>query len=147
MSMAWIVVADAARARIFSSGQNTATIKEIETLDNPDGRAHERDLTSDSPGRSFDSTGEGRHAMGKSVEPGKQVSIDFAKSIARHLDDARTKKRFSALILVAAPEMLGHLRDAISSETSKMVIEEINKDLTLHSEQDITKHLPPHIRA
>jgi protein required for attachment to host cells len=147
MSMAWIVVADAARARIFSSGQNTSSMKEIETLNNPEGRMHEQELTSDLPGRTFDSAGEGRHAMGKAVDPKKHATIDFAKSIASHLDNARSQNKFSTLVFIAAPAMLGHLREALNAETKKLVIEEIDKDLTQHSEEDIRSHLPEHLRG
>jgi protein required for attachment to host cells len=147
MSMAWIVVADAARARIYTSGQNTSSMQEIETLTNPEGRMHEQELTSDLPGRSFDSSGEGRHAMGKAVDPKQHATIDFAKSIAHHLDHARTQNKFSKLVIIAAPAMLGYLRDALNAETKKLVIEEIDKDLTQHTEEDIRKHLPEHLRG
>jgi protein required for attachment to host cells len=147
MSMAWIVVADAARARIFSSGQNVATLKEIETLAHPEGRIHEQKLTSDLPGKRHDGSVSGHHAVGDEVEPKHQEAINFAKSIAAHLDKARAENKFSKLIFIAAPAMLGLLRDSITKETQKLLIEEIDKDLTQHSEEDIKGHLPEHIRG
>jgi len=146
MAMAWIVVADSSLARIFSSAQNTADIEEIETLEHPAGRLHEQELTTDLPGRSFDSMGAGRHAMGQTVEPKKQEAVRFAKSIAEKLGKARNENRFEKLILIAAPAMLGLLREALDKETSKRVIETIDKDLTQHSIEDISNHLPEHIR-
>ncbi len=145
MSMAWVVVADAARARIFSSGQNTSTLKELETLAHPEGRMHEQKLVSDLPGRRHGASVGGQHSVGDEVEPKKQEAINFARSIADHLDKARAENKFSKLIIIAAPAMLGMLRDSISNETEKLLVEEIDKDLTQHSEEDIRKHLPAHI--
>jgi len=147
MSMAWIVVADTARARIFSSGQNTSTLKEIDTLAHPEGRIHEQKLVSDLPGRRHGASVGGQHAVGDEVDPKKQEAINFAKSIAAHLDKARAENKFSKLIFIAAPAMLGLLRDSITKETQKLLVEEIDKDLTQHSEEDIRNHLPEHIKG
>lgn len=145
MSMAWIVVADASRARIFVSGQNTSTIDEIETLTHPEGRLHEQALTSDLPGRSFDTSGAGRHAMGQAEEPKKHEAVSFARDIAAHLEKGRLDKKYYKLVLIAAPSMLGLLRDSLDKETKKVIIEELDKDLTQHSTEDIRKHLPAHL--
>ena len=71
MNSTWIIVADASRARFFEASGSSSDIFETETLTHPEGRLHEQDLTSDLPGRAYDSSGEGRHAMGSSVEPKK----------------------------------------------------------------------------
>ena len=108
MIHSWIVVADASRARIFSSNGNLSQMQEVETLAQPASRLHEQELTSDLPGRAFDSTGRGRHAMGQTVDPKKQQAIAFAKEIADHLEDERKQQSFEHLILIAAPSMLRH---------------------------------------
>ena len=147
MAHSWIVVADASRARIFSSNGNLSEMQEVETLTHPAGRLHEQELTSDLPGRAFDSTGHARHAMGQPVDPKKQEEIVFAKQIADHLDEERKQKTFEHLILIAPPAMLGFLRDSLSAETRKRVTEEIHKDLTQHTLADIKQHLPQHLPA
>lgn len=141
MSSTWIIVADASRARLFEAGSSSSDIFETETLTHPEGRLHEQDLTSDLPGRAYDSSGEGRHAMGSSVEPKKHEIEEFARQVASHLDKARTDNRLKDLILIAAPAMLGELRNALSAETKKLVGTEIDKDLTQHSLEDIQQHL------
>ena len=147
MAHTWIVVADASRARIFSSNANRSEMHEIETLTHPASRLHEQELTSDLPGRAYDSTGHARHAMGQVVDPKKQEEIIFAQQIADHLDAERKQKSFEHLVLIAPPKMLGLLRDNITSETLKRVTQEIHKDLTQHSIEDIKQHLPSHLPA
>jgi len=147
MVHSWIVVADASRARIFSSNGNLSNMQELETLTHPESRLHEQELTSDLPGRAFDSTGHARHAMGQTVDPKKQTEIVFARQIAEHLDSERKQQTFEHLILIAPPSMLGMLRDCLSAQTRKLVTEEIHKDLTQHTLADIKQHLPEFLPA
>lgn len=147
MSRAWIIVADTARARIFSSEKDTGSLNEIETLAHPESRIHEQELTSDLPGRAFDSQGAGRHAMGQDVDPKKHEAIVFAKTVADHLDAARKQGKYHQLVIVAAPAMLGLIRDNMSKDTQKLVIEEINKNLAQHTTEDIRQHLPAKLPA
>lgn len=141
MNVTWIIVADGSRARIFEAVRAGADMHERETLAHPASRLHEQELTSDLPGRAFDSSGEGRHAMGSKVEPKKHEVEEFAKQIAGHLDKARTENRLDNIVVIAAPAMLGMLRSALSAETKKLVATEIDKDLTQHSVADIQAHL------
>lgn len=140
MSSTWIVVADGSRARIFEVG-SSSTLHETETLTHPESRLHEQELTSDLPGRSFDISGEGRHAMGKTVEPKEHEVEIFARQIADHLEKARIDNRLARLVVIAGPSMLGELRSAFGSELKKLVDTEIDKDLTQHSVEDIQKHV------
>jgi protein required for attachment to host cells len=141
MSATWVIVADASRARIFEKSGTSKEIHERETFSHPESRLHERDLTSDLPGRAFDSEGAGRHAMGAKHDPKQNETLEFARQLAEHIEKARSEKRFGHLNIIAAPAMLGDLRDALSDETRKLVTTEIDKDLTQHSIEDIQQHL------
>ena len=141
MNPTWIIVADGSRARLFESSGSSSDIHETENLTHPESRLHEQTLTSDLPGRAFDSTGEGRHAMGSKAEPKKHEIEEFARQIASHLDKARSDNKFKQLIVIAAPSILGELRNTLSAETKKLIRTEIDKDLTQHSIDDIQKHL------
>ena len=141
-SYAWILVADSARARFFSVDSATAPLKAFDQIVHPEGRLHDKDMTSDRPGRAFDSSGEGRHATGSSVSPKEQESVRFAKTIASYLDQGRVNNSYGSLVLVADPRFLGHIRDAVPSEVAKLVSLEVNKDLSKAKEGEIRKHLP-----
>lgn len=147
MAYTWVVVADSVRARIFTAETSTSGLAEVETLTHPEGRMHDRDITSDLPGRSFDSKGMGRHAMEPPTDPKQELAIEFARTVAHHLDAARVKKDFERLIIVAAPTFLGLLRDQLNNTCRKLVAFELNKNLTQHSPEDIRNHLPKPLPA
>jgi protein required for attachment to host cells len=141
MSATWIVVADASRARIFEKAGASKELREKETFTHPASRMHEQEITSDLPGRAFDSEGAGRHAMGAKHDPKQNEAEEFARELANHIEKARTEHRFAQLNIIAAPAMLGKLRSALSDEAKKLVTMEIDKDLTQHSIDDIQQHL------
>lgn len=138
----WIVVAESSRARIFSAESLRAPLEELESIAHPEGRLHERELTSDRPGRSFDSAGEGRHAMATEVGPKEKEAIDFATLIVGRVEAGRKEGRFQKLILVAPPRFLGHLRSKLGPEAARMVSAEIDKNLVQLSPADLRDQLP-----
>ena len=137
-----IVVADSARARIFTAESASAPLIEIETMAHPEGRMHDRDMTSDLPGKDSGGDGSGTHAYQSETDPKKHERAEFAKRIADYLDDARKANKLSNLLLVAAPAFLGELRTHLSSATKEKIVFELDKNITDHSLDDIRKHLP-----
>ncbi|MDH5387446.1 MAG: host attachment protein [Gammaproteobacteria bacterium] len=137
-----IVVADSTRARIFTTDSAHSPLLEIETMAHPEGRLHDRDVTSDLPGKDAGAGGSGGHAYEAKTDPKKHELAEFAKRLADHLDDARTANKLSNLLLVAEPAFLGELRAHLSSQTKALIVFELDKNLTHHSPEDIRKHLP-----
>jgi protein required for attachment to host cells len=127
----WVLVADGARARILRdvpmSGAISETIEEIEFS-----APHQalRDIMSDKPGRSFESTGARRSAMEYHSDPVDQHEQDFADRLAETLDAHRRDKAFTRLVVVASPKMLSHLRKAFPKALADTVFAEAPKDLT-----------------
>jgi len=137
----WIIVADGARARVFlNSGPGTglkSALSQALVADNrPSG-----EIGSDRPGRSFDSAGQGRHAMQPSSDPHKHEQKAFAHDIAKLLEEKRVQKAYDQVVIIAAPKMLGELRLALSTPTSQLVIGEIDKDLTKLPVDELSGHL------
>lgn len=137
----WIVVADGSRAQIFlNSGPGTGLLPAMQHALVADNRPS-GSISSDRPGRTFDSAGSGRHAMEPSTDPHRHAQMSFAHDLAELLDEKRKKKVFEQILIIAAPRMLGDLRLALKEETKKLVIGEIDKDLTKLSVKDLTSHL------
>ena len=136
-----IVVADSARARIFTADSARSPLNEIETMAHPEGRIHEQDMVSGMPGKGAGKGGGGDHAFQEKIEPKEQEMIVFAKRVADYLDDARKSNKLNKLILVAAPAFLGKLRTHLSSETSEKIVFELDKNIAHDSVEDIRKHL------
>lgn len=136
-----IVVADSARARIFTVDSAHSPLNEIETMAHPEGRMHEQDMVSDLPGKGSGKGGGGDHAYQEKVEPKKQEMIEFAKRISDYLEDARKANKLNKLLIVAAPAFLGELRNHLSTETSEKIAFELDKNLAHHDVEDIRDHL------
>ena len=141
MSILWVVVADQSKARIFTVADRRGALQAVVELEHPAAREREQDLTSDRPGRSFDSQGRGRHAMGSTVEPGKQEAIRFARQVTDYVQAAHNEGDCNRLLLVAGSPMLGLLRENLK-KSSGMDITEIEKNLGQYDALEIRKHLP-----
>ena len=118
----------------------------IHTLEHPEGSLKDSELTSDHPGRSFDSLGGGRHSLGTKQSPSQHVSEVFAKDIAKLLDEGRNANQYSKLILVAGPTFLGILRQNINPQTALHIVHTLNKDLVNLSDPELKKYLEKNIK-
>ena len=138
----YILVADGARARLYV---NEGVGKGVQPVSGATHQshvpAHNRDLTTDKPGRAFSSVGSGRSAMDLSPDWIRIEKHRFAREMAKVLDAAATNKAFDRLILVAPPATLGDLRTELSDQTRKLISAELPKDLTRHAEQELPEHL------
>ncbi|MDP2599782.1 MAG: host attachment protein [Deltaproteobacteria bacterium] len=124
----WIIVAEASRAKLFETDNNGADLRMVHEFRHPDSRKKTGDLTSDKPGRAFDSVGRGRHAEEKGDAHVREQQV-FAHELAVFLDKARSDKRFDHLMIMAGPRFLGELRQSISIPLKKCVTKEVDKDL------------------
>ncbi len=135
-----VVVADAGRARIFSTQRLGSELESLKELTNPYGKQREQDLTSDRSGHTRSPSGTG-HTMSNRVEFKDQEAHHFARGIVSELEERHQSDKFGKLYLVAAPRFLGHLRQELSPELQKLISGELAKDFSLMSEQEIQKHL------
>ena len=144
MKSTWILVADSSRARIFIA-DSSSTLQEIEDFAHTEGRLHEQDMTSDKPGKDTGVAGAGGHAYQDQIDPKEQEAINFAKSVAKHLDEEHNSNKFEQLMIISDPSFLGKLRKQLSDQSRKAVCFELDKNITTHSIDDIRKHLPEHL--
>ncbi|WP_018934683.1 host attachment protein [Thioalkalivibrio sp. ALJ24] len=145
MNTVWIVVADAARARILScEGRACSNMQDVEALTHSQSRAHNQDLVSDRPGRSWSSsTGDGRHAMQDPTDPAAVERERFARELAERLREAHHAGSFQHLVIVAAPSFLGALRDTLDRQVAQTVTAEVSKNVAkVEKPADLRKHLP-----
>jgi protein required for attachment to host cells len=145
MAYAWVVVADSARARVFSVENASGQLEPVEQLLSPEARLHERDLSSDRPGRSFDSFGSGRHSTDTATSAKDQIAANFAKELAQHLKAGCNDRSFERLVIIAEPQFLGLLNKSLPTAVDKLVSLRIDKDLTKETEQEIRERLPKRI--
>ncbi len=141
MKSTWILVADSTRARIFTADSPSSPLEEIEDFSHTEGRLHDREMTSDLPGK-IKSVGGGGHAFEQPTDPKKHEADTFAHRVSQYLEEAHNADRFEQLLIVAAPAFLGLLRNNLPEQIKKLVRFELDKDITLMSAADIRQHLP-----
>lgn len=144
MKLTWILVADSTRARIFTADTPASPLDEIEDFSHTEGRLHDREMTSDLPGR-IKSVGGGGHAFEQPTDPKKHETDIFAHRVAQYLEDAHNANRFEQLLIVASPAFLGLLRNQLPEQIKKLIHFELDKELTRLSAADIRQHLPQYL--
>ena len=144
MKSTYILVADNVRARIFTAETPSSPLEEIEALAHTEGRLHDRDITSDYPGKIKGEGGVG-HAFEQPTVPKKHEADVFAHHVAQYLDEAHDAKQFEQLLIIAEPSFLGLLRNHLSEQIKKLVCFELAKNITTHSTKDIRDHLPTYL--
>lgn len=137
----WILVADGARALIAANtGPGKGIERPLEAEFSNDPKAN-RDIQADRPGRSFDSGGEGRHAMAPRTDPHEHQKEEFVHTVADHINKAANKGKFDRIVLVAPPKVLGELRSFLDPKVMDAVKGELPKDLTKVPLDELSTHL------
>jgi protein required for attachment to host cells len=138
----WILVADSSRAKIFEVRGAMRDVHEIEAFVHPEGRAHNRDLKTDGPGRYF-SKGEHTqaHTATPKVEPQEHEAELFARRLTDYLEKARATQRFESLHPIAPPEFLGLIRRPLAKEAQDLVEATLAKEVAWFDERSIAEYL------
>ena len=144
MKSTYILVADNVRARIFTAEAPSSPLEEIEALTHMEGRLHDREITSDLPGK-IKGEGSVGHAFEQPTDPKKHEADNFAHRIAQYLEEAHNTNKFEQLLIIAEPSFLGLLRIQLPEQIKKLVCFELDKNITSHSADDIRKHLPAYL--
>jgi protein required for attachment to host cells len=144
MKSTWILVADNTRARIFTADTPSSALDEIEGFTHTEGRLHDREMTTDLPGRIKSADGSG-HAFEQATDPKKHEADNFAHRIAQHLEAAHNANKFEQLLIIAEPTFLGLLRRHLPEHIKKLVCFELDKNIATQSVADIRKHLPDYL--
>tara|TARA_R110000787_G_scaffold68163_6_gene152489 strand:+ start:67 stop:516 length:450 start_codon:yes stop_codon:yes gene_type:complete len=137
----WIVVADGARFGIYENLGPGKGLRELPEEAAEQADPPSREMGTDQPGRSFDSAGQGRHAMAPRTDPHEQTEKEFVVALGKRLNDGRTGRAYDRLVLIAPPKALGYLRAALDPQTARLVVGEIDKDLTASAAAQIEKHV------
>jgi protein required for attachment to host cells len=137
----WIIVCDAARARVFEGPALGERMTEVLDWIEPAGRMSGRELSNDRPGRGMDRARGGRHAMEPPLDVHDKAEEGFAQTLAERLAQAHADGRFEQLALIAPPGMLGRLRPALNRTCPGCCPFDWARDLSNHSAQEIADHL------
>lgn len=143
MNRIWVVVADASRARVFSTDKPAGALNEVEAFSNPEARLHEGDIVSDRPGHVM--SGSGGHNLGSKDQAKEEVANRFAAEVCKQLEKGRTGNAFSKLYVMASPAFLGRMRKHQSDALRGLISDEIAKDLSREAPDRIRAQLPQYL--
>ena len=143
-SMHWVVVADEAHANVFGRETRRGPLELLFELDNETARKKGHELETDRGGRSFDSAGQGRHAMEPTSDPHRQAAMRFAGDIIDTVERAHHAGLCKDFALIAPPKFLGVLRARLDSQHHFAPALTIDKNLVRHDVADIEASLEAH---
>jgi protein required for attachment to host cells len=145
MDTVWIVVADAARARILRcEGRACHGITDVEALSHSESRAQNQDLVSDRPGRGWaNAQGDARHAFDETTDAAHHERDRFARMVAERLKSAHHEGVFKHLVIVASPSFLGALREVMDRQVAQSVRAEVAKNVVkIEDPEGLRSYLP-----
>lgn len=137
----WLLVADGARARLFSVDRRSRSLRPVGEWSDEMASGKGGDIETDRPGRTFDSAGQGRHAMEPPTPPKEVAKSRFLASVADRLEAHAKRREFDELLVFAAPRALGELRDMLDASVTARVVADEAKDLTQFSRPELEKAL------
>ena len=137
----WILIADGGHARVLETIGIGNPLSQVQHMAFETELPPSRELGTDQPGRTHESMGATRHAVGEKTDPHRELKRGFAQEIARRLGTALNARAFARLVIVAPPVTLGDLRQAMSKAVSDHVAAEVAKDLVKVPNGEIRSHL------
>lgn len=123
----WVIVANGEIVRLFDLPVRTGPLA---PLDDHVWNAPETNDYADTQGMSHSSVGPAQRRLSPRTEPEDRALDEFARVISDKLADALQSGSFEQLVIVAAPRLMGFLRDHLSDAVRATIWVEIDKDFT-----------------
>lgn len=134
----WLIVANAARARLFEYGDEAEGLTTLVDLVHTQSRQKGVALAADRPGHV---EGQG-HGLGSAAYVPRTDARDrehdrFAREVAAILNDAVAAGRCAGIVLVASNPFLGHLKSHLDTQATKALLRTVPSDFTTLSAAQI----------
>lgn len=133
----WVLLANGAEARVLVGKGSGNGLEELPGADFSGPHRSGTELFSDRPGRSFDSHGQGRHALEPGSTAADQEREVFLRKLSHWLGAELEKGAFDRLVIAAAPKALGLLRRSLPNAVRKKVVCQLDRDLTSATPQAV----------
>lgn len=139
----WIVVADSEKALLMRNLTDHAdpNFEVVSREDQPEVADN-----ADRPGRRSDSSGGQISAMEQS-DWHVLARDKFAKELAEILYAHAHKGAYEQLVIAAAPDLLGKLRNELHAEVTAKVVAEVPKNLANHTVRDLERLIKADLEA
>ncbi|WP_417806806.1 host attachment family protein [Thioclava sp.] len=134
----WVVIADGEKAlfleNMMDAQDPNLVVRRIDEQDNPP----DSEQGTDKPGRMADS-GPGQRSALDETDWHHLAKMRFADDLADTLFKMVHQGRIKRLVIVAAPRILGEIRQSLHKEVEAVLVGEIDKTLTNHPIDEIEK--------
>lgn len=144
----WVVVTDGAQARFLMPNPKASELLPAGPPDmsSTDAKMRSSDLKSDRPGRVFGSGRSGqRHAIEPKHDHHKMEKHKLSAAVVDVLDRACSRNDFEDLIIVAPRRSIGEIRTLLPERVRDRLREEVAKDLTKASPDELLSRVKPAI--
>ncbi|MBF0679404.1 MAG: host attachment protein [Devosia sp.] len=136
----WILIANGTQARILEHNGPGKGLSSVNGLEWAIAPLQSQDINTDKPGRGFSSAGAGRSAMEPRTDAADHREAEFVRTVAQEVDRKALDGSFDRLVIAAAPIALGNFRKQLSDHSKKLVLAELDKDLTNLPTPQLSKH-------
>lgn len=138
--LTWVVIANSNICRIYHYHKNPDQLTLVKTINHPENRLRDIDLTSDKPGRYR--AGESAHGAYSQPSDPKEIKIDdFSREIDKELDHGRKTNAYEKLIIISPPHMKGILSLHINKHVKDLVTHNIEKDVLQMADHELVDFL------
>lgn len=138
----WLVVANAARARVLEQADVGVAYVHVADLVHPQSRQKGVELGSDRPGHVIS----GAHGAGSSeyrprTDVHEREHEHFAQELAQLLNAGVASGRCAGLVLVASNPFLGHLKARLDAQARERVVRTVPSDYTTLDDAELARRL------
>lgn len=135
----WVVVANAARARIFERDDEDQVLREIADCVHTPSRQKASELDDDRPGKARKS--QASTAFTPHTETRDREHQHFAHEIAQLLEDAALTQDMPGLVLLASNPFLGELKAELGAAAQRLLKFSVPVDLTIYQHADLEQRV------
>jgi protein required for attachment to host cells len=138
----WLVVANAARARVLEQTDEVGVFKPVADLVHPQSRLKGEQLGSDRPGHAH-AEGAGRAGTfyAPHTDPREREHDRFAREVAAVVDDGVAQERCAGITLVASDPFLGQLKSHLGSRARKLLLRTVAADYTTLRDDELARRI------
>jgi protein required for attachment to host cells len=139
----WIVLADAARAKVCQRDADTGRVVKLAEFVHPDSRRKGSELAGARPGHVAAGHGGsgGSARLEPRSDPQRKEHAVFARELAQYVDRALADGRCAGWVLVASNPFLGELKAHLGASATSALLATHATDLTAFTGPELEHHL------
>jgi protein required for attachment to host cells len=137
----WVLVSDAARARVLVERGTSGGLVELEEYACPGSREHVKDQVCDRAGLKPPGGKGARAGMVPVLDPKEVEARKFGRQLAEVLKQRLNGHAFKDLVLAAPPHFLGILRGSLDEAVARCVVASLDKDFTRLTPRELEARL------